>query len=138
MNNVFKKKKVDSIIQSLIDKITSIPYTVRCISKLISLLISKKFPLLPTYSINAFIGKFILNIGDLRDYKDIENDESLDSILIAVYYFCILAQNDSMMINIAQQIRKNQSFQRLQARQWVQIRLQARQWVQIRLQSVKF
>ena len=60
-NFLFIQKKVDTIIQSLIDKITSIPYTVRCISKLISLLISKKFPLLSKYLQNAFIGKFIFN-----------------------------------------------------------------------------
>ena len=60
-NFLFIQKKVDTIIQSLIDKITSIPYTVRCISKIISLLISKKFPLLPKYLQNSFIGKFIFN-----------------------------------------------------------------------------
>ena len=60
-NFLFIQKKVDTIIQALIDKITSIPYTVICINKIISLLISKKFPLLPKYLQNAFIGKFIFN-----------------------------------------------------------------------------
>ena len=45
-NFLFIQNTIDSIIQALIDKITSIPYTVRCISKIIFLLISKKFPLL--------------------------------------------------------------------------------------------
>ena len=34
-NFLFIQEKVDTIIQALIDKITSIPYTVRCISKMI-------------------------------------------------------------------------------------------------------
>ena len=46
-NFFFIKKKIDYIIQSLIDKISTIPYTVRCICKVISLLMYKKFPLLP-------------------------------------------------------------------------------------------
>ena len=60
-NFLFIQQKVDTIIQALIDKITSIPYTVRCISKMISILISKKFPLLAKYLQNSFIGKFIFN-----------------------------------------------------------------------------
>ena len=60
-NFLFIQKKVDTIIQALIDKITSIPYTIRCISKIISLLISKKFPLLGKYLQNSFIGKFIFH-----------------------------------------------------------------------------
>ena len=52
---------VDNIIQALIDKLTSIPYTVRCICKIISIFIRKKFPLLPKYLQNAFIGKFIFH-----------------------------------------------------------------------------
>jgi hypothetical protein len=60
-NFLFIQEKVDKIIQALIDKINSIPYTIRCISKIISLLISKKFPLLAKYLQNAFIGKFIFH-----------------------------------------------------------------------------
>ena len=60
-NFLFIQEKVDKIIQALIDKINSIPYTIRYISKIISLLISKKFPLLAKYLQNAFIGKFIFH-----------------------------------------------------------------------------
>ena len=60
-NFLYIQEMVDTIIQALIDKLTSIPYTVRCICKIISLFISKKFPLLPKYLQNAFIGKFIFN-----------------------------------------------------------------------------
>ena len=60
-NFLFIQSKVDEIIQSLIDKINLIPYTVRCISKLIFFLISKRFPLLPKYLKNSFIGKLIFN-----------------------------------------------------------------------------
>ena len=58
-NFLFIQRKIDFFLQSLIDKISSIPYTVRCICKIIYLLISKKFPLLPKYLKNSFIGKFI-------------------------------------------------------------------------------
>ena len=60
-NFLFIKKKIDYIIQSLIDKISTIPYTVRCICKVISLLMYKKFPLLPKYLRNSFLGKFIFD-----------------------------------------------------------------------------
>ena len=59
-NFLFIQKKIDFFIQSLVDKISTIPYTVRCICKIIYLLISKKFPLLPKYLKNSFVGKFIL------------------------------------------------------------------------------
>ena len=58
-NFLFIQKKIDFLLQSLIDKVSTIPYTVRCICKIIYLLISKKFPLLPKYLRNAFVGKFI-------------------------------------------------------------------------------
>ena len=58
-NFLFIQSKIDFFLQSLIDKISSIPYTIRCICKIIFLLISKKFPLLPKYLKNSFIGKFI-------------------------------------------------------------------------------
>ena len=58
-NFLFIQKKLDFLLQSLIDKISTIPYTVRCICKIIYLLISKKFPLLPKYLKNSFVGKFI-------------------------------------------------------------------------------
>ena len=81
-NFLFIQKKVDSIIQSLIDKITSIPYTVRCISKLISLLISKKFPLLPKYLQNAFIGKFIFN-KCIFPVLSLENKNVVENIIFS-------------------------------------------------------
>ena len=58
-NFLYIQKKIDIFLQSLIDKISSIPYTVRCICKIIYLLISKKFPQLPKYLKNSFVGKFI-------------------------------------------------------------------------------
>ena len=58
-NFLLIQKKIDFLLQSLIDKMSTIPYTVRCICKIIYLLISKKFPLLPKYIRNSFVGKFI-------------------------------------------------------------------------------
>ena len=60
-NFKFIKEKIDYLIQTLIDRISTIPYTVRCICKVISLLMQKKFPLLPKYLRNSFIGKFIFD-----------------------------------------------------------------------------
>ena len=60
-NFLFIKEKIDILIQSLIDKISTIPYIIRCICKVISLLMHKKFPLLPKYLRNSFIGKFIFD-----------------------------------------------------------------------------
>ena len=60
-NFLFIKEKIDYIIQTLIDKISTIPYTVRCICKVISLLMHNKFPLLPKYLRNSFLGKFIFD-----------------------------------------------------------------------------
>ena len=60
-NFIYIKENIDNIIQALIDKLTSIPYTIKCICKIISILIIKKFPMLPKYLQNSFIGKFIFN-----------------------------------------------------------------------------
>ena len=53
------QKYIDLIIQSLIDKIATIPYSIRCISKIIYMLIKKKFKRISKYEKNAFIGEFI-------------------------------------------------------------------------------
>ena len=50
---------IDLIIQSLIDKISAIPYPLRSICKLIYMLIKKKFPNISIYETNAFVGEFI-------------------------------------------------------------------------------
>lgn len=53
------KEYIDIIIQSLIDKIKTLPYTLRCICKVISILIQAKFPKINELERNAFIGEFI-------------------------------------------------------------------------------
>jgi hypothetical protein len=60
-NFLFIKSKIDTLIQSLINKIEIIPYTIRCICKVISLLLQQKFPLLFVYLRNSFIGKFFFD-----------------------------------------------------------------------------
>lgn len=50
---------VDSIIQSLLDNTSTIPYTLRCICKIIKVLIDRKFPDISKYEKNALIGEFI-------------------------------------------------------------------------------
>ena len=56
---LFIKTQIDNLLQSLIDKITAIPYILKCICKIISTLISLKFPSSSKYILNTFIGKFI-------------------------------------------------------------------------------
>ena len=53
------QKYIDQIIQTLIDKISTIPYPLKCICKIINMLIQRKFPKISTYERNAFIGEFI-------------------------------------------------------------------------------
>ena len=58
-NFLFIREKIDEIIQILMDKIEAIPYTVRCLCKIIFCLIDKKFPKISRFEKNAFIGEFI-------------------------------------------------------------------------------
>ena len=60
-NFLFLKNTIDYFIQLLIDQVEMIPYSLRCICKVISILLQKKFPLLLTYVRNSFIGKFIFD-----------------------------------------------------------------------------
>ena len=60
-NFLFVRLILEALLQTIIDKIITLPYHLRCICKIIYILISTKFPSLSTYSINSFIGKFILN-----------------------------------------------------------------------------
>ena len=60
-NFKFIKNSIDYFIQILIDQVEIIPYSLRCICKVISILLKKKFPLLSKYIRNSFIGKFIFD-----------------------------------------------------------------------------
>ena len=60
-NFLFIKKKIELLLQTIIDRIITLPYSLRCICKIIYLLIFKKFPHLSKYQINSFIGKFLFN-----------------------------------------------------------------------------
>ena len=60
-NFIFIKNMIDTLIQDLINKINIIPYSLKCICKLISILISKKFPHVPKFYQNSFIGKFFFD-----------------------------------------------------------------------------
>ena len=60
-NFIFIKQLIDSLLQELIDKINIIPYSLKCICKIIYILISKKFPKLPKFYRNSFIGKFFFD-----------------------------------------------------------------------------
>ena len=60
-NFLFIKSKIDWLIQTLFDKIEAVPYSVRCICKLIFIIIKNKYPSLNKYIQNSFIGKYFLN-----------------------------------------------------------------------------
>lgn len=60
-NFLFLQTKIDYLIQSLINKVDMIPYSIRCTCKMISLLIKERFPNLFIYLRNGFIGKLIFN-----------------------------------------------------------------------------
>ena len=77
-NFLFVQKKLEHFLQSVIDKISTVPYTIRCICKIIFLLMNKKFKDLPKYYLNSFIGKFffekyIFPVLSLK-YKNILNN----------------------------------------------------------------
>ena len=81
-NFYFIQEQIDDIIQSLIDKITTIPYTARCICKMIDILIYRKFPLLPKYFRHSFIGKFLFN-KCLFPILSLENTNGLKNIIFS-------------------------------------------------------
>ena len=60
-NFKFLKNTIDYFIQLLIDQIELFPYQLRCLCKIISILLKQKFPLLIKYVRNGFIGKFIFD-----------------------------------------------------------------------------
>ena len=60
-NFLYIKSKIDWLLKSLFDKIDAIPYSIRCISKLIFIIIKNKYPSLNKYLQNSFVGKYFLN-----------------------------------------------------------------------------
>lgn len=52
------KDYIDSIYANLRENLSTIPYTVRCICKIINVLIQSKFPDITVYERNAFLGDF--------------------------------------------------------------------------------
>ena len=75
---LFIKNKIDFLLQSLKEKLASVPYIIKCICKIIFLLIKNKFNSSDNYIHNSFIGKFIfenciLASLNLEDNNLIEN-----------------------------------------------------------------
>ena len=97
-NFIFIKDKIDYLIQALIDRISTIPYTVRCICKVISLLMQKKFPSLPTFLRNSFIGKFIFD-KCIFPVLSLENKNVMDSR--------IFSQNTKKCLNVIISVLSN-------------------------------
>ena len=60
-NYLFIHQKIDSFLLDLIGNINLIPINIKYICKIIYLLISAKFPELPKYLKNTFIGKFFFD-----------------------------------------------------------------------------
>ena len=87
-NFIFIKNSIDSIIQELINKINIIPNSLRIICKIIYILITKKFPNLPKFYRNAFIGKFLF---DKYIPTFIPNKALITDIILNVSKKCILS-----------------------------------------------
>ncbi len=81
-NFKFLKNAIDYFIQLLIDQVEIIPYTLRCICKVISILLEQKFPLLSKYVRNSFIGKFIFD-KCIFPVLCLENKNSLEPRIIS-------------------------------------------------------
>ena len=77
-NFIYIREIIEELLQVIIDKIITMPYPLRCISKFISILISKKFPDLTKYEINSFIGKFIFD-KCIFSILSLENKYYIDS-----------------------------------------------------------
>ena len=60
-NFMYIRDTIEELLQLIIDKIITLPYPLRCICKIIKILITKKFPYLSRYEVNSYIGKFILD-----------------------------------------------------------------------------
>ena len=58
---LYIRDTIEELLQLIIDKIITLPYPLRCICKIIKILITKKFPYLSRYEVNSYIGKFILD-----------------------------------------------------------------------------
>ena len=50
---------IENLLQTLVDKIITFPYPLRCLCKIIHSLISKKYQFLSKYEVNSYIGKFL-------------------------------------------------------------------------------
>ena len=63
-------KIIDELFNTLINNIHLIPYSIKCICKIISILIKKKFKKLNTIQYNIFLSKFFFNKLFLSAFKD--------------------------------------------------------------------
>ena len=81
-NVFFVLDQVQNLIQNLASKSEIIPYTVRCICKIIDILIAKKFPKLPKYLRHSFIGKFLFN-KCIFPVISLENKKTLKKIMFS-------------------------------------------------------
>lgn len=105
-NFLFLKNAIDYFIQLLIDQVEMIPYTLRCICKVISILLKEKFPSLLIYVRNSFIGKFIFD-KCIFPVLCLENKNSLEPRILSkntkkclIDIVCILNQaNKSVLFN---------------------------------------
>ena len=52
---------IENLLQTFVDKIITFPYPLRCLCKIIYLLISKKYQFLSKYEVNSYIGKFLFD-----------------------------------------------------------------------------
>ena len=88
---------IDKLLENLISNINLLPYSIKCINKIISILINKKYPDLSTFEKNIFISKFFFNklfipifinpaiSALINDF--IISDNTIKNITIIIYIF---------------------------------------------------
>ena len=79
---LFIKTQIDNLLQSLLDKITAIPYILKCICKIISIFIFLKFPSSSKYILNTFIGKFIFE-HCIFPTLNFENNSIMENVIFS-------------------------------------------------------
>ena len=76
-------KIIDELFNTLINNIHLIPYSIKCICKIISILIKKKFKKLNTIQHNIFLSKFFFNKLFLSAFKDPKFDCLINNFIIS-------------------------------------------------------
>ena len=83
-NNFMKiTEMLDNIINNLMQHISLLPFSIKCLCKIISELLSKKFPNITTTKKNIFISKFFFNVIFLPIFKNPTLESLINEFIIS-------------------------------------------------------